>query len=367
MKYALLVFFCSLVFCSRAMDKDTTGNFFLGFSKKVISLSKESNPRNSLFPGYFEVVDVRPDTARIGLYTDWFLNIKRQTLFPEPVSKAISYYLNRFSSKNAGNDTFRVVIKKLWISDLVIGHEEEIEDPEQYLRKSQMRLKAEIYLKSNDRYFALIRFDTLAQFTKNAFFDESNEMAKVLDSMMASISHIDINWKRSSKKALYWSEIDEYNRSVFEYNIFKDSIFNPGVYQKFDEFRNNAPSSIGYELVKKNKGFLLYLRDKKGLTYYTRDVWGICQGKDIYVMVEGMLYKASKEGNALYLLGSKQIEMKGSYPKRYPGDHDFSGSNPLYPAPGLLGNKTNTVPMFVAKPTKKMRPFCVDMESGEVY
>ena len=45
---------------------------------------------------------------------------------------------------------------------------------------------------------------------------------------------------------------------------------------------------------------MLYIKDASGTPYYSRTAWGYCDGKSIFIMRDGFLCPAWKEGSAFY-------------------------------------------------------------------
>jgi hypothetical protein len=89
------------------------------------------------------------------------------------------------------------------------------------------------------------------------------------------------------------------------------SQFVKGVYTSIDEFRNNKPSISKYELSKdRNANLELSIPDENGKFYYTHTAWGLCDGKQRYVMMDGNLFPVFRVDHQFYVLGSKQYRTK---------------------------------------------------------
>ena len=79
-----------------------------------------------------------------------------------------------------------------------------------------------------------------------------------------------------------------------------------------EEFRNNDPSIRHFEIRLENNKRLLYISEGANRSYYSHDAWGYCDGKNIFVMRDGILYPAWKEGNAFYISGSPDAAISSS-------------------------------------------------------
>src|SRR5579863_7809493 len=84
-----------------------------------------------------------------------------------------------------------------------------------------------------------------------------------------------------------------------------------GVYRSVEEFLNNTPSIEKAELTTdKTGGFELLISDENGQLYYTRKVWGYCDGSRTYLMIDGNLFPLFSICHQFYVLGSKEFQLK---------------------------------------------------------
>src|SRR5882757_4202456 len=102
----------------------------------TIELSDPGNSspsgRASLF-NHFEVIDERPDTARIGLHAERFKaagSRNRQLIFNKPAGREIEAFLNARFARPGAPCTALVVIRTLWLSDANNLREEIVKNPE---------------------------------------------------------------------------------------------------------------------------------------------------------------------------------------------------------------------------------------------
>ena len=258
---------------------------------------------------HFEVIDERPDTARIGVHT----NMKtfrrpydRQLIFDRSASSAVAAWLNNHFSRPGAPYTALIVLRALWLSDARYIREDLVRDPDRRFEKTHIRLKAEIYAIKGDRYLPLLRFDTLQATKKMTYYaslrapysDWGNNLASILAELADSSSSI-MTRKQDGSRWISFEDIRQFNTSRFEAPIGKADVLTRGVYTSFEEFRNNTPSIGDFEVKVEDNHRILYVREA-GNSYYTHDAWGYCDGKDVYIMRDGILYSAWREGKAFY-------------------------------------------------------------------
>ena len=265
-------------------------------------------PNNSLF-SHFEVIDERPDTARIGVHT----NMKtfrrpydRQLVFEQSAAPAVAAWLNNHFSRPGAPYTALIVLRALWLSDARYIREDLVRDPDRRFEKTHIRLKAEVYAVKDNRYLPVIRYDTLQATKKMTYYaslqapysDWGKNLASILADLADSSSSVTTR-RQDGNRRISLEDIRQFNTSRFEAPIGIDTMLTRGVYNSFEEFRNNAPSIRDFEVKVEDDRRILYTREA-GNSYYTHDAWGYCDGKDVYIMRDGVLYSAWREGKAFY-------------------------------------------------------------------
>ena len=327
-----------------------------GYSQSFSSLStlspvtihlKDANAQaGRLAFSHFEVIDERPDTNRIGVHTvvPTFGNIHaRQLVLHRSAAIEIADYLNSNYAKPGAPYTALVVLRNLWLSDANYLREDMIKDPDRLHERTHIRLKAEIYARIDTLFLPILRFDTLHSYkhdnpyTGMSYYSAwDRDLAGILDDMADSASRLTIS-SNGDRRLVSRQDIREYNRSRFSAPIGISAKLTPGVYTSFYEFRNNAPSIRDFEIKLEKKKRVLYIKEQ-GRSYYSHNVWGYCDGRNIFVMRDGVLCHAWREGKAFYFLGG--------------------------------ANKEVTVPPAVAGIGKPGTPdpiFTIDMDSGKEY
>ena len=265
-------------------------------------------------PGFsrFEVIDERTDTTRIGIHTcdpDFGRNYDRQLVFEHSAASEIAGYLNQHFARPGSPYTALVILRTLWLSDANYVRAEYLRHPEHRLERTHIRLRTEIYAIHGDRYIPVLRFDTLQTAMKrriigerSPYFEWGSNLAAILDVLADSASSV-TRAREDENRSVALADIRQFNASRFHAPINDDQPAR-GVYANFEEFRNNAPSIQNFEIREENHERVLYIRES-GATYYKHDAWGYSDGKDIYIMRDGILCPAWKEGNAFYIPASQ--------------------------------------------------------------
>ena len=268
----------------------------------------------------FEVLDERSDTSRIGVHT--FLPTighprDRQLVFPSPAATAIAGYLNTHFTRPDAPYTALIVLRNLWLSDASYLREELKKDPNKLYVRTHIRFKAEIYAVRDSQYMPILRFDTLQAYKRSNMYSSTSsfydlwdrDLTSILNEMADSASQL-TTAKAGHTRLLHLDDIVEFNRSRFSAPISANTSLTPGVYNSFEEFRNNTPSIRDFEIKTENNARVLYIKETgSSAWYYSHDAWGYCDGKSVFIMRNGVLHRAWKEGKAFYFIGGPDKEL----------------------------------------------------------
>jgi hypothetical protein len=305
---------------------------------------------------HFEVIDERPDTARIGVRTNksggFLASRDRQLVFNQSAAIEIAGYLNQHFARPDAPCTALVILRSLWLSDAITIPRDEISDKDKEFGKTHIRLKAEVYARKDSLYTPVFRYDTLYM-EKTTDYDASLKFSySVLDK---NLSDLLINladsasWvardKQGKGRQITRQQINDFNRTRFISPFDNTTTYTRGVYMNFEEFRNNAPSIPDFEIRTENKDQqVLYIKDGSGTPYYSHTAWGYCDGKSVFIMRDGVLCPAWKEGSAFYFYAFSIAE-KPVY------TYDMRGN--------LIGETHQR--------DRERTIYTIDMDSGTVY
>ena len=314
---------------------------------------------------HFEVLDERPDTARIGVHVDRH-NLggarTRQLIFEHPASGEIAAYLDaRFAHPGEAYAAL-VVIRTLWLSDANNMSEDMVQDPDKYHERRKIRLKAEVYAEKDGQYIPIFRFDSVQVALKGSYTRFGGDLSDLLEELADSASRL-LAQKGGGGRKISRTDIIQFNQSRFDAPVCRDSTLVKGVYTSFKEFKDNVPSIKEYELKKEKDNLILYVKEAGGHSYYSHNAWGYCDGKFVYIMKDGVLVPAWKEGKAWYLYGRVHI----INPKKEGGAYTPIGPSASSSiTPGVSVSTTMAVRTNGSGSTQR-HIFTVDMDSGNLY
>ncbi|HEX3934983.1 MAG TPA: hypothetical protein VHW43_09925 [Puia sp.] len=324
---------------------------------------------------HFEVIDERADTARIGIHNfdPIFAHSRnRQLVFRHPAGMTIAEYLNTRFARPGAPYSALIILRNLWLSDANFIKEDKVKNPNIMEQRTHIRLKAEIYAFKDSFYIPLIRYDTIQTYKRGNTYNNlttyyalwDKDLSAVLSDMADSAAGL-APVKAEHSRHLQREDILQFNRSRFDATITGTASRTPGVYTSFEEFRNNAPSILHFEIQREKKDQLLYIQDANGSFYYSHDAWGYCDGRSVFIMRDGKLYQLWKEGNAFYFFGQAYKEFNMEVPDNRLPQPATKGPAGIV-SPGKPGH-TDPNPPTTTTHANLHRIYTVDMDSGAVY
>ncbi|MEP7278004.1 MAG: hypothetical protein ABI813_05125, partial [Bacteroidota bacterium] len=355
---------------------------------KFDAVAIDITPRSSLIQlnnlQGITVMDVRADTARIGLMqkriVDHFTGLlsnatKKQTeqrLNRTPTFVTMRDGLQREATaflekaiKFPGNPNLPgilMVIKKLWLSDeqpyrQQIGNGGGLQSQ---IKKdawtSGIDLSVEFYLKSGTDYYPLYRYDSViceamtvsehaTEFVEEAL-RVSIQKLQQMDAIAAAILR---------RRTFSLAAINQHNRDAFNIPALTDTVLRAGVYLDFDEFKNNNPSLGDFMLQKDRLTDILYVRHPDGSEFVARNVWGYCDGSHAYVQAGDNFFLLQRMENAFYIFGAKKISRNETATS---GAAAYQGKDNGFAAPYYYTRSGAAI---------QLEPFQLDWYSGNLY
>ncbi len=216
-----------------------------------------------------EIIDARFDTSKLGYefhrqFDNNGYNDFKQIKLSKGIKESINFFYNDYYSlclKGSINKLL-IVLKTLWIDNLP-RNDFAIERFNENAATSyqDIHVKWEYYIQRDSKYYPFKQIDTVYQLNQSVLLSRDYKFKKnnlsffkfVLMSQLEQIDFSSINVDFENKKILTFNDIDSFNNKRFLIPVITSENIQKGVFQNFDEFRNNTPGIEDYELRKKSK------------------------------------------------------------------------------------------------------------------
>lgn len=211
-------------------------------------------------------------------------------------------------------------MKEFWLTESPFTRQ--VEDKlSKVITLRKLIYKCDFYYNDDENYIPLARIDT--SFSVEATSTTFNMVEKMISpALQYCVDKIDLSLQGSylKRKRITKEAIQSASQQASDYPILKDSILRKGVYISHQEFINNTPPVIDYNIKTfKNEPPVLYIKDEKGNDFLSRKSWGFCDGKNIYINNGGMIFALAKNNGSFYWLGIKAFkESYSSLPVTFP-------------------------------------------------
>ena len=263
------------------------------------------------YPAIFnqiQVVDLRSDTSRAGIVRPDNSG-QQEIVFRASTTRVLTSFLNFHYARPSGRQSLLVVVKDLWLSTSLDSVRERYDRRDHFepMPVWNIAFRLEGYLQQEGGYIPLAYLDTVVVSPGNHSASRmAGELPGLFSDFMDKLAGIDLAAMSQRRRVVSFSQIDSFSRVRFSYPMDTATTFVKGVYANVDEFKNNRPSMADYVLTKDRSSNLeLNIRDSDGKLYYTRTAWGVCDGKGVYVMMDGNLFPVFNVHHQFYILGSK--------------------------------------------------------------
>jgi hypothetical protein len=322
------------------------------FEKKKIDASTIKPVINNTGLQHIEVADFRSDTSRVGMFSDFKY---RPTELVFEGSETLSSLLEKklANHSNPGAEVL-MVIQDFWLSEIraVKVENENLSKPE--IHTSKAVCKVDIFIKDNNNYYPLTRIDTTLWNKRSITFSNAELLSLTLANISKKVETAINDGKYVNRKKASKNEIYTAYQQRFSYPAFINDCPKKGLYSSLEEFKNNKPYAENFAIKPHQKEPpSLYIVDNDGNETITRKVWGVCDGKNMYIMQQGMLFKLYKNANAFYWLGVKYFDDRM---------YETPPATPL--GVGAEVGMEDPMPSFVKI---RLTPYLLHPETGEGY
>ncbi len=263
--------------------------------------------------------------------------------------------------KNASvKNKLLIVVKKFWLSSEADEIRYENDKIGQAINgwDAGVLCKLEFYLEKDSVFFPLYRIDSVFTFKerlndyRGTRFDDNAGffVTSVLKTSLEKLADINQDEVIAKRRKLSLGDISRDFSKKLNVPVLNVIDLKKGAYKNFEEFKSNTPSIAVYEFREGPGGDILYIKEGDS-EYPTRDTWGFCDGKDIFINSGDKYSKLVKRENTFYFFGVKGMTQKTK--------NDFWTSSTLNYISGNGPKKT------VYK--LDLKYYQIDMDTGEVY
>ena len=229
-----------------------------------------------------EVLDVRSDTSRVGMFSDF--NYKPTELVFDNAQLLKEVLPSKLAdSEKLGYDVL-MVVQDLWLTEqraqkIPSGDNQQKAE----VRTSRVVCKIDIFIKYEDKYLPLTRIDTTLWDKKSLTISCKELMSSAFSLVNNEVRSAINKSKFLERKRINKEDIFLAYQQRFSLPAFTGEPFKKGLYTSLEQFKNNKPFTEDFVIrphVKEPPS--LYLVDAQGNETLTRNVWGVCDGKNMY-------------------------------------------------------------------------------------
>jgi hypothetical protein len=243
--------------------------------------------------------DVRFDTTSVGITNKvgFFSDVNQSSYIK--LQPNLPGFLNallnnpQVAHHNASNDKLICYIKKFRLTELNSTYQVSAKKE----RQLQIRVAIEAFYFYDNKLYPAFKTDT--SFLQS--LSENKITYFIIDSLLNAFTKKagKINKEKILKKKSYSAKsVDSIYRQRFNLPILSATRFKKGVYRSSKEFFNNAPSISEYEWKHEKKVNILYTKDGNNQFMVSKkEVFGFCDGKNIWLKVDNSFYPAFRREN----------------------------------------------------------------------
>ncbi|MCG2614992.1 hypothetical protein LZZ85_11895 [Terrimonas sp. NA20] len=326
---------------------------------KLIPMKLSAGPAiGSLPAAEFLVHDVRFDTSSIGLEES------AQELRLIKLAKGFHGTIANFITTRAPLDknnpfTLHCFIKKMMLSNhIYLSSTEDKQKKFDMTELPGILFAAELYLQDNNTnlYTPVFRFDTTITGNRQVNYGGGQSYTEAaLDAFVQKM--VQANWDkhRNNARKLEPKQLNEHYTRRFGIPVLKNPEPVRGLYLSYDDFRNNKPTVIDFTVEEGSKGDFLYIKNDKGDQILQHELWGYCDGKDMFIYSASNYFKLQRSANGFIIYGAKD------YTARRALRLNFSAVDLISPNSNYSKGRTRT------KYHLDQSFLQLDMETGELF
>lgn len=371
MKYTLLLLVSLLPSFLCAQSGSCLNELFSDISPVMINFKNETPKEKSLLPYHsIKILDYRIDTSVAGItHFEAFngngnYNTKYYRFKTSTVSETEKYIHSFSEFQDTASHQLIMIIRRLWVSSEF--ENKWINDQDRRMQTAYtggVRTTFEFYALKQGYFTPLLRYDTTIIDNKMKESEVETYLQQSIKAGIASVSGIDLSEKITKGKKITFDKVDSFSSSFKNIRILSDEKPAKGVYQSYDEFKNNKPGIKDYEIKKMTLADVLYVKDAAGIEIPLRKIWGFSDGERIYIQGANAFFELIRYNDIFDCKGAKKIDMTYRIPRPFRGSGINTGSD----LPGFVGGAISQSLRNSSKYKLLVKLLQLDLETGILY
>ena len=257
---------------------------------------KASIPADGMAVAGIKVMQVLPDSTRLGFLQKGLANQKVTAIPGENITTFLQEYIDRQYKDDFKNEGVHLLwmVKDLRINERTFFSTE----------KAFARLHADAYISRDGKLYKFVTsIDTVRVLSSMMDVTSShgeNIAGAFQRLLLQSVRKAEIALNDSSQY-MTMDDVITLSAKRFQFPIITDTIFKEGAYMRYEEFLQNNPTLTNYELRlsdKKNGKISLINKEGEKNDFVP---WGICKRGEIYKYHEGELIPIERNGNGFII------------------------------------------------------------------
>lgn len=155
-------------------------------------------------------------------------------------------------------------------------------------------------------YSPLVRIDSTFKSDDKLNKHVNELLAKPFHNALVKLAGINLEKVMTSRKALSWNDIVEFNRKRFAYPRFKSDLVTKGIYFSFKDFLDNNPVQKQFDIQFDELSDEIMI-DENGSQNVLEKYWGVCDGEKTFIKLGANLFELTRVGNTYETRGSRTI------------------------------------------------------------
>jgi len=310
-----------------------------------INLVKTEVARVKVPFGSITVCDVRPDDSKAGYYYPGEKdNGVRIICFKGGITNEVLSFFNSRLQLNKDSKLSAVAcIKKLWFGTYDTTN---VKENKLTLRTRKLMLKMEIYLKDENCYYPLYRFDSTLNFDDLQSGDPSYVLGIALQKSLRKLANGGYT-DYQKLRCISTCQVDSFNNVCNRFAVLNEKVAQKGVYLTLAQFQNNSPAYTEFNLQFNRSEDIITIKGEDGEDVAV-NAWAVSDGKKMYIRMGKNYFRLIKSGH----------------------NYDFYGFDTFFERPVINPYSTAFIIALLNLAITKVnrpKPFQLNLETGEVY